>query len=63
MYLLIVCLPLIGTIFSGLFGYKLGVHGATRITVYCITLAFLFSLVAFYEVALMGSVCYIEFFK
>lgn len=63
MYLLIISLPLLGTIFSGFFGYKLGVHGATKITVYCITTAFLLSVLAFYEVALMGSPCYIEFFK
>jgi NADH-ubiquinone oxidoreductase chain 5 len=63
MYLLIISLPLLGTIFSGFLGYKLGVHGATKITVYCITTAFLLSVLAFYEVALMGSPCYIEFFK
>jgi NADH-ubiquinone oxidoreductase chain 5 len=63
MYLLIISLPLLGTIFSGFFGFKLGVEGATKITVYCITAAFLLSVVAFYEVALMGSPCYLEFFK
>jgi len=62
MYLLIISLPLIGTFFSGFFGYKLGAYGATRITVWCMTLTFLLSLCAFYEVALMGSPCYIELF-
>jgi hypothetical protein len=63
MYFLIICLPLIGTLFSGLFGYKLGAFGATRITVSTMTLTFIFSCIAFYEVALAGSPCYFEFFK
>lgn len=63
MYLLIISLPLIGTFFSGLFGYRLGAFGATRITVFCITLTFFLSCIAFYEVAFAGSPCYVEFFK
>jgi len=63
MYLLIIFLPLLGTLFSGLFGYKIGAYGATRITVLCITLTFFLSCFAFFEVALAGSPCYIEFFK
>lgn len=63
MYFLIISLPLIGTIFSGVFGYKLGAYGAMRITVYCMVLTFFLSCCAFYEVALAGSPCYIEFFK
>jgi NADH-ubiquinone oxidoreductase chain 5 len=63
MYFLIISLPLIGTFFSGFFGYKLGAFGAMRITVICMTLTFLLSCFAFYEVALAGSPCYIEFFK
>jgi NADH-ubiquinone oxidoreductase chain 5 len=62
MYLLILCLPLIGTIFSGLFGYRLGAFGAMRITVICMALTFLLSCIAFYEVALVASPCYIELF-
>ena len=63
MYLLIITLPLIGTIFSGLFGNKIGVVGAKLITVTSITLSFILSCFAFYEVALQGSPCYIEIFK
>jgi len=63
MYLLIIFLPLLGTFFSGLFGNKIGTFGATRITVYCMTATFLLSCFAFFEVALAGSPCYIEFFK
>jgi NADH:ubiquinone oxidoreductase subunit 5 (subunit L)/multisubunit Na+/H+ antiporter MnhA subunit len=63
MYLLIIFLPLIGTIFSGLFGNKIGVTGAMLITITSITLSFILSCFAFYEVALLGSPCYIETFK
>ena len=63
MYLLIIFLPLLGTIFSGLLGFKIGAYGAMRIATYCMTLTFLLSCIAFYEVALAGSPCYIEFFN
>ena len=63
MYLLIIALPLIGTILSGLFGNKIGTVGAMLITVTSITISFLLSCIAFYEVALKGSPCYIEIFK
>jgi NADH-ubiquinone oxidoreductase chain 5 len=63
MYLLIITLPLIGTILSGLFGNKIGTVGAMLITVTSITISFLLSCIAFYEVALKGSPCYIEIFK
>jgi len=62
MYLLIILLPLIGTVMSGLFGGKIGVEGAKQITITCISLTFLISCLAFYEVALSGSPCYIELF-
>jgi NADH-ubiquinone oxidoreductase chain 5 len=62
MYLLIILLPLIGTIMAGLFGGKIGVEGAKQITITCISLTFLLSCLAFYEVALSGSPCYIELF-
>jgi NADH-ubiquinone oxidoreductase chain 5 len=60
MYLLIITLPLIGTIISGLFGHKIGLKGAMHITIGCIALTFLISCFAFYEVALQGSPCYVE---
>jgi NADH-ubiquinone oxidoreductase chain 5 len=63
MYLLIIALPLIGTILSGLFGNKIGTVGAMLITVTSITISFLLSCIDFYEVALKGSPCYIEIFK
>ena len=63
MYFLIISLPLIGTIFSGLFGFKLGAVISARITIICMALTFCLSCIAFYEVALAGSPCYFEFFK
>ena len=63
MYLLIILLPLIGTIIAGLFGSKIGVEGAKQITISCIFTTFLLSCFAFYEVALSGSPCYIELFS
>jgi NADH-ubiquinone oxidoreductase chain 5 len=60
MYLLIIALPLIGTIISGLFGKQIGAKGAMLITVSGMTTTFLLSCFAFYEVALSGSPCYIE---
>ena len=63
MYLLIIILPFIGTILSGLFGNKIGAFGSMLITVTSIVLSFLLSCIAFYEVALKGSPCYIEIFN
>jgi len=63
MYLLILGLPLIGTFFSGLLGHVLGIYGAAILTVFCMVLTFFLSCVAFYEVTLNGSPCYIELFK
>jgi NADH:ubiquinone oxidoreductase subunit 5 (subunit L)/multisubunit Na+/H+ antiporter MnhA subunit len=63
MYLLIIFLPLIGTITAGLFGHQIGIGGAKQITISCITLTFLLSCFAFYEVGLAGSPCYIELFN
>jgi len=55
MYLSILVLPLLGAITSGLLGRKLGVQGAQLITCICMIGAALLSIVAFYEVALLGS--------
>jgi len=63
MYLLIISLPLLGTIFSGLLGFKFGALNAAKFTVFCMALTFCLSCIAFYEVALSGSPCYMEFFK
>lgn len=55
MYLLIIVLPLIGSIFTGLFGRFLGFRGAAMITTISVLLSALFSLKAFSEVALSAQ--------
>src|SRR6476469_6598023 len=61
MYLLIVTLPLLGCVVTGLFGRFLGSRGAAIVTTTCVGTSFFFSLVAFYEVALGGSACTLQF--
>jgi len=60
MYLILVFLPLIGFLNAGLFGRKIGPHGASILTVNCLVLTFFISLFAFYEVALVGCCTYIK---
>nr|YP_010377440.1 NADH dehydrogenase subunit 5 [Hemiaulus sinensis]QYB23176.1 NADH dehydrogenase subunit 5 [Hemiaulus sinensis] len=60
MYLILIFLPLIGSITAGLFGRKLGPNGSAIITVSCLMLTFLISLFAFYEVAIIGCPVYIN---
>jgi NADH-ubiquinone oxidoreductase chain 5 len=60
MYLSIIFLPLIGSIFSGLFGRFLTPKGAAFITILSMSLACLISVSLFFEVGLSGSPCYIK---
>ena len=60
MYLLIVFLPLIGSISAGLFGRKIGPYGSSILTTTCLILTFFCSFFAFYEVALLGCPVYIK---
>jgi proton-translocating NADH-quinone oxidoreductase chain L len=60
MYLLIVLLPLLGSIAAGFFGRFLGFRGAAIITTSCVLTSSILSCIAFYEVALSGSPCYIK---
>jgi proton-translocating NADH-quinone oxidoreductase chain L len=62
MYLLIVVFPLLGSLFAGLCGRWLGFRGAAVITISCVSLSALGSLCAFYEVALLGSICRLSLF-
>ena len=55
MYLTILILPLIGSIFSGLFGKKIGVTGSHFVTITCLLLSSLLSSIAFYEVIYLDS--------
>ena len=60
MYLLILTLPLISTIISGLFGRWIGGRGAGIIGTLCIFLTFLISTFVFYEVAFLRMPCLIS---
>nr|YP_010925358.1 NADH dehydrogenase subunit 5 [Neoporphyra dentata]WKD83564.1 NADH dehydrogenase subunit 5 [Neoporphyra dentata] len=59
MYLLIVALPLVGTLVTGLGGRWLGRKGANIFSTACVVLCFLLSLVSFFEVGLCGVPCYL----
>jgi NADH-ubiquinone oxidoreductase chain 5 len=61
MYLIIIFLPLISSLTSGLFGRFLGPKGASFITVSCLFFTSLISLFSFYEVGLCKSSVYINF--
>lgn len=60
MYLLIVTLPLIGSIMGGLFGRLLGPSGSAIITITGVVTTAILSVVAAYEVGISGSPCYIK---
>ena len=60
MYLAILTLPLLGALFAGLLGRKIGVTGSHLITCTCMISAAFLSIVSFYEVALCGSPVSIE---
>ena len=60
MYLLILFLPLCGSLFAGLFGHKIGPFGATRITTLCILFTCIFSFISFFDVALASNPVYIQ---
>lgn len=63
MYATILFLPAIGAAISGLCGKFIGSKGSVLITTGGVLLSFLFSIKAFYEVALCGSPCYIPLFS
>lgn len=57
MYLLIVTLPLFGSLIAGFCGRYLGYRGAALITTGCIGGCLFLCIAAFYEVAICGSIC------
>nr|WOA02299.1 NADH dehydrogenase subunit 5 [Gloiopeltis furcata] len=59
MYLLILVLPLIGSLVSGFGGRWLGSLGASVFSTLCVSFAALFSLGAFYEIGLSGTTCHV----
>jgi NADH-ubiquinone oxidoreductase chain 5 len=63
MYLLIIALPLLGSIASGFFGRKIGVTGAHIIACSCVILTTLLSFVAFIEVGFNNIPVHIELIR
>ena len=61
MYLLIILLPLMASLVAGLCARFLGYRGAALITTLSVCFSTLLSLVAFYEVALSGVSCSLEY--
>ncbi len=55
MYLLILFLPLLGSITAGLFGRKLGSSGAQLSSIVCLGSAAVLALISFYEIAICNS--------
>jgi len=62
MYLLIIYLPLISSIFTGFFGYFLGKKGSIYISIVSMFLVFLISIFIFFEIGLSQTICNIELF-
>ena len=60
MYLSLIFYPLLGSLLAGLFGRFLGFRGAALVTTTSVFMSFLMSIIAFYEVALLGSSCYVK---
>ena len=60
MYLSIILLPLLGSIFSGFIGRKIGITGSQFITCTCLIISSLLMTIAFYEVGICGSPVHIN---
>jgi len=60
MYLLLILFPLFGFLGAAGFGRFLGSRGAAFFTTLLVMLSSFFSLIAFYEIGICGSPCYID---
>jgi NADH-ubiquinone oxidoreductase chain 5 len=63
MYTTIILLPIIGAFVSGFFPNIIGSQGSIKIATSSVVLSFVFSLIAFYEVGVLGGNCYIDLFS
>lgn len=63
MYLVIIVLPLLGSIFSGFMGRKLGITGSQIITCTSVILTTILAIFAFFEVAISNISVYIKLFR
>ena len=62
MYLLIILIPLLSFLSASLFGRFIGRTGSTLITTCSLFITAILSTIAFYEVAIAESNCYIRLF-
>lgn len=60
MYILVLFLPLLSAIISGLFGRKIGTKGAGILTSTCIGISAFVSCCIFYETVLNSSPAYVQ---
>jgi len=60
MYLIIIFLPLLGSLITGFFGRLLGYYGASLLATFCVFLSMCFSYFAFYEIALLNTKIFIN---
>nr|YP_008593260.1 NADH dehydrogenase subunit 5 [Bolocera tuediae]APD28324.1 NADH dehydrogenase subunit 5 [Bolocera sp. BZ-2016]CDG50874.1 NADH dehydrogenase subunit 5 [Bolocera tuediae] len=63
MYILVLTVPLLGALISGLFGRKIGERGAGIFTSSCLIISLSWSLLIFYETTLNSSTAYIKLWR
>nr|ANW36853.1 NADH dehydrogenase subunit 5 [Baikalospongia intermedia] len=63
MYILVLFIPLLSAIISGLFGRKIGTKGAGILTSSCISISAILSCCIFYETTLNSSAAYIKLWR
>jgi len=60
MYLLIIALPLLGSLLTGFLGRIIGRYGASIFATSSVFISMIFSSFAFYEIGLTNIICYIH---
>lgn len=63
MYLALIVLPILGSVFSGFFGRKIGVSGSQMITSVCVIITTILAIVSFFEVGLNNIPVTIHLFR
>jgi len=63
MYLALIVLPILGSVFSGFFGRKIGVNGSQMITSVCVIITTLMAILLFFEVGLNNIPVTIHIFR
>jgi NADH:ubiquinone oxidoreductase subunit 5 (subunit L)/multisubunit Na+/H+ antiporter MnhA subunit len=63
MYILIIIIPLIGCILSGLFGRYFGREGSALLSTLGIFITFMISIFGFYEIAICNTIISIKIYN